>query len=102
MSTGLRDGGEESLDSIRQGYPLCFAGKSRKTRWVSRLNQRISFLEAYIPGDADGNPIPLAKQRVNGQDIPLPDPQAIGSHTVLGGKASSETGEVYRLSVPFR
>lgn len=24
--------------------------------------------------DAEGNPIPLAKQRVNGQDIPLPNP----------------------------
>lgn len=56
----------------------------------------------YIPRDADGNPIPLNKQRVNGQDIPLPDPAAEGRpHTVLGGKVSSETGEVYRQSATF-
>jgi RHS repeat-associated protein len=57
--------------------------------------------DVYIPRDADGNPIPLAKQRVNGQDIPLPDPNAQGPHTVLGGKISSETGEVYRQSATF-
>ena len=56
----------------------------------------------YIPMDADGNPIPLKKQRVNGQDIPLPAPAAEGSpHTVLGGKVSSETGEVYLQSATF-
>ena len=55
----------------------------------------------YIPKDADGNPIPLAKQTVNGQDIPLPDPNATGPHTVLGGKVSSETGEIYRQSATF-
>ena len=56
----------------------------------------------YIPKDADGNPIPLNKQRINGQDIPLPDPAAQGRpHTVLGGKISSETGEVYRQSATF-
>ena len=32
----------------------------------------------YIPKDGKGNPIPLRKQRVNGQDIPLPDPAAEG------------------------
>ena len=42
------------------------------------------------------------KQRINGQDIPLPDPVAEGRpHTVLGGKVSSETGEVYRQSATF-
>ena len=57
----------------------------------------------YIPMDADGNPIPLNKQRINGQDIPLPDPEAQGRpHTVLGGKVSSETGEVYRQTATFR
>ena len=55
----------------------------------------------YIRKDADGNPIPLAKQTVNGQDIPLPDPNATGPHTVLGGKVSSETGEIYRQSATF-
>ena len=56
----------------------------------------------YIPMDADGNPIPLNKQRINGQDIPLPDPEAQGRpHTVLGGKVSSGTGEVYRQSATF-
>lgn len=55
----------------------------------------------YIPKDANGNPIPLAKQRVNGQDIPLPDPNAQGPHTVLGGKVSSETGLPYRQSATF-
>lgn len=52
---------------------------------------------------ANGNPIPLDKQTVNGQDIPLPDPTAEGRpHTVLGGKVSSKTGEVYRQSATFR
>lgn len=56
----------------------------------------------YIPKDADGKPIPLNKQRINGQDIPLPDPATQGRpHTVLGGKISSETGEVYRQSATF-
>ena len=55
----------------------------------------------YVPKDVDGNPIPLAKQTVNGQDIPLPDPNATGPHTVLGGKVSSETGEIYRQSATF-
>ena len=56
----------------------------------------------YIPMDADGNPIPLNKQRITGQDIPLPDLEAQGRpHTVLGGKVSSETGEVYRQSATF-
>ena len=58
--------------------------------------------DVYISTDANGNPIPLAKQRVNGQDIPLPDPAAQGRpHTVLRGKISSETGELYRQSATF-
>jgi len=56
----------------------------------------------YIPRNEHGNPIPLNKQRVNGQDIPLPDPTAEGRpHTVLGGKVSSLTGEMYRQSATF-
>ena len=52
--------------------------------------------------DKNGSPIPLAKQRVNGQDIPLPDPAANGRpHTVLGGAVSSKTGVVYRQSATF-
>ena len=59
--------------------------------------------DVYIPKDEDGNPIPLEKQRVQGEDIPLPDPAAEGRpHTVLGGKISSETGEVYRQSATFQ
>ena len=58
--------------------------------------------EPYVPKDASGNPISLQKQRVNGQDIPLPDPAAQGRpHTVLGGTTSSKTGEVYRQSATF-
>ena len=57
---------------------------------------------AYIPRDADGSLIPLNKHRVNNQDIPLPDPNAQGrSHTVLGGKISSESGLPYRQSATF-
>ena len=55
----------------------------------------------YIPKDANGNPISLNKQKVNGQDIPLPDPNAQGPHTVLGGRTSSKTGEAYRQSATF-
>ena len=43
----------------------------------------------------------LAKQRVNGQDIPLPLAEAEGRpHTVLGGKTGSN-GERYRQSAEF-
>ncbi len=49
----------------------------------------------YIP-DA-----PLAKQRVNGQDIPLPLKEAEGrAHTVLGSRVGSD-GKVYRQSAEF-
>lgn len=54
----------------------------------------------YIPRDADGNPIPLQTQRVNNTDIPLPDPNARGAHTVLGGRVGSD-GVVYRQSATF-
>ena len=55
----------------------------------------------YIPRDASGNPIPLRKQTINGQDIPLPDPAALGRpHTVIGGRISS-TGEIYRQTATF-
>ena len=70
------------------------------------ISQRLSVKggsePVYISRDSEGNPIPLKKQRINGQDIPLPDPAAEGRpHTVLGGKVSSETGEVYRQSAIF-
>ncbi|HGN2958183.1 TPA: RHS repeat domain-containing protein [Proteus mirabilis] len=56
----------------------------------------------YIPRDANGKPVALDKQIVNGQDIPLPHPGAEGrAHTVLGGKVSGKTGEVYRQSATF-
>ncbi|WP_145973658.1 RHS repeat-associated core domain-containing protein, partial [Phytobacter massiliensis] len=56
----------------------------------------------YIPRDSDGNPIPLDKQKIEGQDIPLPHPDAEGrAHTTLGGKVSTKTGEVYRQSAEF-
>ena len=56
----------------------------------------------YIPIENDGTPIPLLKQNVNGQDIPLPDVAAQGRpHTVLGGKSSTKTGEIYRQSATF-
>ncbi|MDX7989382.1 hypothetical protein FE392_19135, partial [Xenorhabdus sp. 12] len=56
----------------------------------------------YIPRDSNGKPIPLDKQVVNSQDIPLPHPAAEGrAHTVLGGKVSGKTGEVYRQSATF-
>jgi hypothetical protein len=58
--------------------------------------------KGYIPTNDKGSPISLAKQKVKGQDIPLPDPNANGhSHTVLGGKISEETGELYRQSATF-
>jgi RHS repeat-associated protein len=56
----------------------------------------------YIPRDGDGNVVPLPKQKVNGQDLPLPDPAANGApHTRLGGKVSSGTGKPYRQSAHF-
>ncbi|MBQ5445889.1 MAG: hypothetical protein IIT48_04385, partial [Lachnospiraceae bacterium] len=56
----------------------------------------------YIPKDENGKQISLKKQRLMGQDIPLPDKRANGRpHTVLGGKVSSKTGEVYRQSATF-
>jgi hypothetical protein len=49
----------------------------------------------YIPDQ------PLAKQRVNGQDIPLPLKEAEGrAHTALGSRVGSD-GNVYRQSAEF-
>ena len=49
----------------------------------------------YIPDQ------PLSKQRVNGQDIPLPLREAEGRpHTVLGSRVGSD-GKVYRQSAEF-
>lgn len=31
----------------------------------------------------------------------MPDPEAVGPHTVLGGKVSNKAGEVYRQSATF-
>ncbi|MDE5907125.1 MAG: hypothetical protein K2H52_00005, partial [Lachnospiraceae bacterium] len=79
------------------------AGKAVQALKGSILSNKSGTRETlYIPNDNEGNPIPLNKQRVNGQDIPLPDPAAEGRpHTVLGGKVSSETGEIYRQSATF-
>jgi RHS repeat-associated protein len=55
----------------------------------------------YIPTDKAGKPIPLAQQTIKGRDIPLPDPEAQGPHTVLGGKVSTATSEPYRQSATF-
>jgi len=82
------------LDAVKRGI------QGRKSRVAG--GSRGGKDEVYIPRDAEGNPIPFNKQTVNGQDIPLPDPAAEGRpHTVLGGKISSETGEVYRQSATF-
>ena len=69
---------------------------------TANINKGTPNTGIYIPKDANGNPIPLTKQRINGQDIPLPDPAAKGNpHTVLGGKVSSSSGETYRQSATF-
>ena len=78
----IRKSGDKLLDGVKAG----------KNKGSSNI---------YIPMDADGNPIPLRKQNINGQNIPLPDPNAKGPHTVLGGKISSKTCEVYRQSATF-
>lgn len=55
----------------------------------------------YMPYDQAGNPIPLPQQRVNGQDIPLPLPEAGGlPHTSLGTRVGSD-GVPYRQSATF-
>ena len=78
------------------------AGRAVEVLWGSVGRSKGGRDTVYIPRDAEGNPIPLNKQKVNGQDIPLPDPAADGRrHTVLGGKVSSETGEIYRQSATF-
>lgn len=56
-----------------------------------------------IPFDENGNLIPLKKQKVNGQDIPLPDPALEGQpHTVVGGRKSTTTGELYVQTATFK
>lgn len=56
----------------------------------------------FIPIDADGNPIPLKRQKVNGLDIPLPDPAMEGKyHVVYGGRISTKTGELYLQTAIF-
>ena len=95
MSKGVyetdADGMLKPLDEARM------MGQMTKNTNYDTLDSKV-----YIPIDGDGAPIPLRKQKVNGQDIPLPDPQATGrAHTVLGGKKSSKTGDVYRQSASF-
>lgn len=87
---------------IKAAQPNKVKGRSTQDNKNNSATNKVNKKDkVYIPRDKDGNPIPLAKQRVNGQDIPLPDPNATGPHTVLGGKVSSKTGEVYRQSATF-
>ena len=58
----------------------------------------------YIPMDDNGNPISLNRtpKNLGGIDMPLPDPNANGApHSVLGGKISSKTGELYLQEAQF-
>ncbi|WP_244590745.1 RHS repeat domain-containing protein, partial [Xenorhabdus mauleonii] len=81
--------------------PLGLAGKDCD-KLVEDVKANTPKDSVYIPRDANGKPISLDKQIVNSQDIPLPHPGAEGrAHTVLGGKVSSKTGEVYRQSATF-
>jgi hypothetical protein len=61
--------------------------------------------QGYIPTQAgpDGTqvPVPLPQQRVQNEDIPVPDPAAGGTpHTTLGGRMGSD-GVLYRQSATF-
>jgi hypothetical protein len=59
----------------------------------------------YIPmqqsPDGTQAPVRLPQQRINGEDIPTPDPAANGApHTTLGGRVGSD-GRTYRQSATF-
>jgi YD repeat-containing protein len=55
----------------------------------------------YIPRDSSGMPVPLRTFTTrNGVDIPMPDPQASGPHTVLAGRIGGD-GVLYRQSASF-
>ena len=91
-----------SSNPVMYSDPSGFAKKTCKSKVGGECGSESgSSSNVYIPMDADGNPIPLRKQNINGQDIPLPDPNASGPHTVLGGTVSSKTGEIYRQSATF-
>ena len=93
------EGGTLSEKEKRQIYE--YEQNQKKSNGAGSDSKSGSSSNVYIPMDADGNPIPLRKQNINGQDIPLPDPNASGPHTVLGGTVSSKTGEIYRQSATF-
>ena len=80
-----KQAGDMSHETPNKGFP---SGQSESNSSSSN---------AYIPMNADGNPIQLRKQNANSQDILLPDLNASGPHTVI----SSKTGEVYRRSATF-
>ncbi len=54
----------------------------------------------YIPVEEGGRVIPLPQRRVADVDIPLPLDEAVGPHTVLGGRLG-EDGVTYRQSATF-
>ena len=89
------------VQTLPSGYTYGNGSNYNETNTVG-TGKSANSESGYIPKDEQGNPIPLAKQRINNQDIPLPDPRAEGRpHTVIGGKVSSETGEVYRQTATF-
>ena len=91
VATGLRrPTGEPSLTGA--------TGRALRGSGQQVVPERLS--GPYIPIE-NGRPVPLAQQRLNNVDIPLPDPAASGPHTVLGGKTSTGTGETYRQSATF-
>jgi RsiW-degrading membrane proteinase PrsW (M82 family) len=60
--------------------------------------------QVYIPYDESGKPIPLERWPRGGKqgaDMPKPLKDAIGPHTVIGGKISGKTGEAYRQTAEF-
>ena len=98
---GLKIAGRDSTPTVKDATRVTDGSCSGSGSATGNV-QKISNRGVYVPTDSSGNPIPLMKQTVNGQDIPLPDSAAKGRpHTVLGGKVSSATGEVYRQSATF-
>jgi hypothetical protein len=101
LKSNLKNGLFGKVDDVDEIAVLNKLDDVSVNRVDDLLSEGGSQADVYIPRDANGNPISLNKQKVNGQDIPLPDPNAQGPHTVLGGKISSKTGEVYRQSATF-
>jgi hypothetical protein len=86
--------------SRRTGLSFCLEEANSPTHSHAKNGNHYVGSTPYIPMNPDGTPVPLARHP-GAADMPLPDPTAQGSHTVLGGRVGTTDGVLYRQSATF-